>query len=141
MTASVTPRPPRAAAALSALALAAVPLLTGCSDGGGKHRVTYEATGSQLFEIEFDSPDAHDRVKTVRKVVRLSSDGKRKFTRTVEVSDPDRVSISAAGSGSYAGVSRVACAVSVDGELKQKSVSKTAGETVWCNADGSSRTG
>ncbi|MFG3260001.1 hypothetical protein [Streptomyces sp. NPDC048172] len=133
-------RSTRAAAAASALVLVSVPLLSGCSDGG-KHKVTYEATGSQLFEVEYDTPDDHGRSKNVRKVVRLSSDGTRKWTRTIEVEDPGAFRISAAGSGRYASVSRVACAVSVDGELKQKTVSKTAGETVWCNADGSDRTG
>ncbi|GAA2083341.1 hypothetical protein GCM10009801_43730 [Streptomyces albiaxialis] len=135
----VISRPTRAAATASVLVLAAVPLLSGCSGDGGTHKVTYEATGSQLFEVAYDKPDAHGRSESVRKVIRLSADGTRKWTKTVEVEDPASFRISAAGSGRYASVSRVACAISVDGELKQKTVSKTAGETVWCNADGTTR--
>ncbi|MBL1096139.1 hypothetical protein [Streptomyces coffeae] len=109
-------------------------LLTGCSDDSEeKHKVTYAATGSQPFEVEYDKPGTQNFEDSVKKEFDPKELGPAhgKWTKTVEVTELDGLSLTVSGE------STVTCTISVDGKVKQKATSKGAGDTVWCNADGS----
>ncbi|WKX71409.1 hypothetical protein [Streptomyces sp. XD-27] len=116
-------------------------LLSGCSaDGGGTgrkkeslHQVTYEAAGSQVFDVNYDTgaEDADGMAKD-RAVKGL----KGKWSTTVEATADELLALTVNGVGEAAPAHAVGCAVSVDGILMEKHATKPEeSAVVQCVAD------
>ncbi|WP_431043375.1 hypothetical protein ACQUSR_16755 [Streptomyces sp. P1-3] len=125
------------------IAAAVLPiLLTGCSADGGDgaerkqeaiHHVTYEATGSQVFDVNYDTgaEDAEGMAKD-RAVRGL----KGRWSKTVKATADELLAVTVNGVGETAPAHAVGCAVSVDGILMEKHATKPEESAVTqCVAD------